>query len=197
MNFDAERTVRLGFWAVLLLSVFAWAPAAYPGYWQALEGFVPAFNVTQSSAIASVATAPDLWRGTGRATFLLAQPFLLLGFTPTAVVRLTFAISVVLGGLGIYIWLRARLGDRAAGMAGMIYMLWPPLLATIYIRGSLSDAFILGLLPLALASAAVYAESRTPSAAGVLVLMYFVDVANTGRIGRVRYPSIVAVCFGC
>lgn len=162
--------MRLGFWAVLLFGIFAWAPAAYPGYWQALEGFIPVFNVTDSSAIAGVATHADLWRGTGSATFLPAQPLLLLGLPPTAAVRGVWILSFVLGGLGMYVWLRPRWGDRGAGLAGLLYMLWPPFLATAYVRGSLSDGMILALLPMALAGVAAFAETRSRSAAGVLVL---------------------------
>lgn len=170
MNLIDAPVARLGFWTVLVCSVFAWAPATYPGYWQSLEGFVPVFNVAQTSALARVATAPDLWRGTGSAAFLPAQPLLLLGASPIVAVRAIFVISFLLGGLSIYVWLRPRLGDRAAGLAGVLYMLLPPFLATVYVRGSVSDALLLGLLPLALAAASSYAESRAPSAAGILVL---------------------------
>lgn len=170
MKNQGHSTVRLGFWAVILFSVFAWAPATYPGYWESLEGFRPVFNAVQTSGIAAVATEPDLWRGTGSAAFLLTHPFIVLGMSPVAAVRLTFAIAFVLGGLGMYVWLRDRWGDRAAGMAGLLYMLWPPLLATVYVRGSLSDAMVLGLLPLAFAGASIYAERRSPSAVAVVAL---------------------------
>ena len=155
---------------MLLFSVFAWAPTTYPGYWEAIEGFRPVFNAARPSAIAGVATQADLWRGTGSAAYLIAQPLMLLGMTPVAAVRATFAIAIILGGLGMYVWLRERWGDRAAGLAGMLFMLWPPLLATIYVRGSLSDAVVLGLLPLALAAVAIYAEHRSPSAVAVIAL---------------------------
>lgn len=170
MRLIDEQAPRLGFWILLLCSLFAWAPATYPGYWQSLEGFVPIWNSVQSSALAGVATTPDLWRGTGSAAFLPAQPLLLLGMSPVAATRTVFALSFLLGGLGIYAWLRLRLGDRAAGLAGVIYLLMPPFLATVYVRGSVSDALILGLLPLALAGVAAYADSHAPSAAGVVVL---------------------------
>lgn len=170
MSFGDEHATRLGFWTLLLGSLFAWAPATYPGYWRSLEGFVPVWNVIPAGALASVATAPDLWRGTGSAAFLPAQPLLLLGVPAVTAVRAVFALSMILGGLGVYAWLRARLGDRAAGLAGIVYLLLPPFLATVYVRGSLADALILGLLPLALAGIASYADSRSPSAAGVIVL---------------------------
>lgn len=164
------RSERLGFWAVVLFSVFAWAPATYPGYWESIEGFRPIFNAAQPAAIGRVATQADLWRGSGSASYLISQPFLLVGISPVVAVRATFAVSIVLGGLGMYVWLRERWGDRAAGLAGLLYMLWPPLLATIYIRGSLSDTVVLGLLPLTFAGVTIYAERRSPSAVAVIAL---------------------------
>lgn len=170
MPFTTDKPARAGFWIVLLLGVFAWAPATYPGYWQALEGFTPLFNALAPAAIAGVATTPDLWRGAGGGAFLLAQPFLAVGFSAAAAVRASFALCLILGGLGVYTWLSRRLGDRAGGLAGLLYMLLPPVLATVYIRGSLSDALLLALLPLALAAAAAYADGRSPASAAVLVI---------------------------
>jgi len=170
MNFSESRPARAGFWAVLILGVFAWAPATYPGYWQGLEGFTPIFNAIHPQPIAGIAADADLWRGMGNATFILVQPFLLLGLDPTTAVRAVFIIAFVLGGLGVYTWLLPRLGDRAAGLAGLIYMLAPSALATVYVRGSLSDALILALLPIALAAIASYGQSRSLAAAGIAVI---------------------------
>lgn len=164
------RAPRLGLWLLLLGCVLVCAPATYPGYWQSLDGFVPVFNAPLSSNIAAVATTPDLWRGIGRGAFLLTQPLLALGATPVAAVRITFAVALILGGLGVYVWLHPRVGDRAAGLAGLIYLLMPPILATVYVRGSIADAIIVGLLPLALAGLAAYAEGRSLTAAAVVVL---------------------------
>ena len=47
-------------------------------------------------------------------------------------------------------------------------MLWPPLLATAYARGSLADAMILALLPMALAGAGLRRDGQ-PQRSGVLV----------------------------
>ena len=164
------RAPRLGLWLLLLGFLFVSAPATYPGYWQSQEGFVPVFNAALSSNIASIATTPDLWRGIGRGAFLLAQPLMVLGATPVAAVRATFALSLLLGGLGVYVWLHPRLGDRAAGLAGLLYLLMPPILATVYVRGSVADAVIVGLLPLALAGIASYAEGRSVTSVAVVVL---------------------------
>ena len=170
MKLPQHTSFRLGFWVLLLLSVFAWAPATHPGYWEALEGFAPTFNVDQPGSLASVAIAPDLWRGSGRATFLLTRPLILLGVDAVTAVRITFIIAFLLGGLGMYAWLRTHLGDRSAAFAGLLYMLAPPLLATVYVRGSLSDALILALLPIALAGLTTYAETKVISAAGITLV---------------------------
>lgn len=161
---------RAGLWAVLLCSIFAWAPTIYPGYWQTLDGFVPLFNAARLNGIANVATWPDLWRGSGWGAYLLAQPFLAFGLEPVVAVRGAFALAIVLSGLGIYSWLRPRLGDRSAGLAGVIYIFMPTLLATIYVRGSITDAFVLALLPLALAGLSIYVEQRSIVAAAVTVI---------------------------
>lgn len=162
--------LQIGLWATILSCLFAAAPATYPGYWQSGEGFVPVFNAAKINAVASVATIPDFWRGMGSATFLLTQPLVSLGLQSTTAVRITFMLAIVLGALAIYAWLLPKLGERAAGLAASIYALFPPFLSTIYERGSLSDALIMGLFPVALMGASSYKQSRTISGLGVLLI---------------------------
>ncbi len=170
MNSWDTRAARAGFWAVLLLGIFAWAPAAYPGYWEGLEGFTPVFNALQPGVISTLAADADLWRGTGSATYILAQPVLMLGLPATVAVRFLFVLILILSGLSVYAWLNPRFGDRGAGLGGLAYMLLPPVLATIYVRGSLADAWILALLPLTLVALDAYSQSGSPAAAGILIV---------------------------
>ena len=170
MNQTQSNATQLGFWVVVLIGVFAWAPATYPGYWQGLEGFLSVFNVASNSPVADIGQLPDLWRGAGSGTFLLAHPLVSLGFPATGAVRFAFVITLVLGGLGTYSWLRPRFGDKSAGLAGLIYMMMPPFLATIYIRGSLSDAMVMALFPVIMAGLQIFVDQRSPSAIGVAVL---------------------------
>jgi hypothetical protein len=163
-------TPRLGLGALLLLGSFAWAPALYPGYWQTLQGFVPIFNVGMPAAIANVGVEPDLWRGTGNATNLLAQPWALFGADPATSVRLAFLLAFVIGGCAIYAWLRPVFGDRASGLAGLVYMLQPIFLSTAYVHGSLADALVLAWLPLALAGLSASARHRSVEGAAVAVI---------------------------
>ncbi len=161
---------RLGLGALLLVGIFAWAPALYPGFWQTIQGFVPIFNVGQGATIAAIGVAPDLWRGAGSATNLLTQPWVVLGFDQTAGVRFAFVLAFVIGGCAMYAWLRPVLGDRAAGLAGLIYMLQPIFLSTVYVDGSLADALVLAWLPLALAGLATSARHRSVEGAAVAVI---------------------------
>ena len=163
-------SLRIGFWTLLFVSIFAWAPATYPGYWQGLDGFLPIFNASSTSAISNIGVEPDLWRGVGSGAYLLVRPLVLLGLSATAAVRINFILAIILGGLGMYTWLRPNLGDKGAGLAGILYMFMPPLLSTIYIRGSLSDALIMALFPVLMAGVQTYSDERSPSAVGVIVL---------------------------
>jgi hypothetical protein len=165
-----RATSRLGLGVLLLSSVFAWAPATFGGYWQTLQGFIPIFNVGQTAPVANIGVAPDLWRGAGHATNLLAGPWTLFGFDQAAAVRLAFVLAFMIGGCAIYAWLRPALGDRAAGLAGLIYILQPVFLSTVYVHGSLADALVLAWLPLALAGLAAAARLRPLEGAAVAVI---------------------------
>lgn len=154
---------------MLALCIVAIAPGLYPGYWQTVEGFVPVFNVAQPAALANIATAPDFWRGSGVGALLPAQPLLLLGFTPLAATRAVLLSCLVVGALAIYGWLHPRMGDRAAGLAGLLYAFLPVSLAAVYRQGSLADALFLALLPVALLSISTYAAHRSIAAAAATV----------------------------
>jgi hypothetical protein len=155
---------------LLLLGIFAWAPALYPGYWRTLQGFVPIFNASQPAAIAGIGIAPDLWRGAGSATNLMTQPWIIFGLDQATAVRLAFVLAFVIGGCAMYAWLRPVLGDPAGGLAGLIYMLQPVFLSTVYVHGSLADALVLAWLPLALAGLATAARHRSVEGAAVAVI---------------------------
>ncbi len=173
MTMDAQGNTpnrAPGLWIVVLLSIFAWAPATYPGYWQSLQGFAPIFNSRYLSPIANIGIIADIWRGAGSATFLLTNPLTELGLAPTLAVRIMFILTVIAGAVGIYVWLQPRFGDRAAGLAGLIYALMPPLLNTIYVRGNLADALILALLPIVLAGVTFYCATRSPATIGLAVV---------------------------
>ncbi len=87
-----------------------------------------------------------------------------------AAVQFAFILCFIGGGLGIYVWLRQFFDDRAAGLAGLVYMFLPLFLATVYVRGSLADANVLAALPFGLAGLAIYARQRSLVGAAIAVL---------------------------
>lgn len=161
---------RLGLWLLLALSPFALAPGLHPGLVRTQAGFVPAWNVTAGAALANVATEPDLWRGMGSGAALAVRPLLMLGIPAAVAVQWVMLSCLLLGALAVYVWLQQRLGDRAAGLAALVYLLLPATLGTVYARGSLSGALLLALLPLALAGMCAYAGQRSPLGAAVAVV---------------------------
>ncbi|HRI56288.1 MAG TPA: hypothetical protein PK170_04240, partial [Anaerolineae bacterium] len=159
---------------LLLLSLFAWAPLLYPGYLQVHSGFLPLFNLADLAAspnklswLPTVGITPDLLRGEGPLAWWLALPLRTLAGDIGAV-KGVFALSIVALGLGVFAWARRTLsggaGDsahsedstanlpsllatRAGLLAATVAMLWPPLLATVYVRGALAETLFMALLP--------------------------------------------------
>jgi len=161
---------RLGLWTLLLASVFVWAPVVRPGLVHTESGFLPAFNVVANNAIAQVGVTPDLWRGDGIAAFVPAQPLLLLGVAPAVAVQSVMVGSLLLGALAVYAWLQIHTGDRAAGLAGIVYLFLPVTLGVVYRQGSMGGAVALAMIPLALAGISTYARQRSLVAAAVTAL---------------------------
>ena len=173
---------------LLLLSLFAWAPLLYPGYLQVHSGFLPVFNLADLAAssnklswLPTIGVSSDLLRGEGPLAYWLA--LLLRPFAgDVGAVKGIFALSILAGGLGVAAWTRRSLAgwadrrdiiERAAGLAAVVFMLWPPLLATVYVRGALAEAVLMGLLPWALwgVSGVRCQVSRSPQRSVVEVAM--------------------------
>ena len=162
-----KRVAPIYLLALLLLSLFAWAPLLYPGYFQFNMGFRALFNLADLAAAKEfIRWAPPLtagaglFQGQGPLAFWLAwlvRP--LLG--DIGALKAIMALSMMLGGVGMFWWTRNIAGAdegssrevaaRAGLLAGVIYMLWPPLLVNNYVVGAFGTALFLGLLPWAFA----------------------------------------------
>ncbi len=100
--------------------------------------------------------APDLAFGYGAPLFqfypplssYLAALFTLLGLGMVDAVKLTFAITLLGGGLGAYLFVRDRWQDVGAGwLAAIVFVTAPYQLANIYVRGATAEALGLALFP--------------------------------------------------
>jgi hypothetical protein len=145
----------------LILTVFAVAPLAYPGYMQVHSGFVPVYNLADLAGgpldlrwTPSVATHFDPLRGDGLLPYYLALPVVWLGGTPLDGVKVVFALSFLLGAAGVYLWLRRSLGPAGATLAALVYTYLPYRIAAVTVRGAWGESLFLGLLPWALAAVA-------------------------------------------
>ncbi len=159
----------------IALSVFVWAPLTYPGYFQAHSGFVPFFNLLHLSGIPlslgwmpSIATHYDPLRSDGYLAYYLARLLLASGMTVISGIKVVFALSWVLGTLGMYWWLRRPLGAAGACLAALVYSYLPYRIAAVYVRGAWGEALCLGLIPLGFATALGMHSHKLPRRSLVL-----------------------------
>jgi hypothetical protein len=149
----AGRGPSAATWLAWLLPVFAWAPLTYPGYFEFLNGFAPIFNLDDFWQHASRGWAPsigqgyDLLRGEGILPYLLAVVPRALGASGVTAVKFVFIAAILAGALGTYGWARRMLGDWPGLLAACVYAFWPLGLATVYVRGAIGEALLLGLMP--------------------------------------------------
>ncbi len=137
-----------------LLPVFAWAPLTYPGYFVFRNGFLPVFNLADFLAHLGdwrwtpvIGRGHDLLRGEHVLPYLLGALPTMLGATPAAATKLVFGLSLLAASMGMFGWARRRLGDWPALVATMAYICSPIALVTIFGRGALGEAVLLGLAP--------------------------------------------------
>jgi hypothetical protein len=155
---DTSRRRPDLYWVlVTLFTLIVCAPLAYPGYFELHSGFLPVFNLYNLERQGlSLTWAPvvglffDVLRGDGLFPYMLALLPRRLGASGVDAVKVVFALSLLLGPLGMYGWTRRLLDRRGALLAAVVYACWPYALATVYVRGAFAEALLLGLLPWAL-----------------------------------------------
>lgn len=139
---------------VFLLSSFALAPLAYPGFFQTHAGFLPVWNLIELGAQPWGWAPPiggyDPMASGGPLPYFIGQPLVLCGLSSLVAVKTVFALSLVVSGLSLFAFARRLLGDRAAIVTALIYVYLPYQLSTVYVRGDLSESVFLALLPLSL-----------------------------------------------
>ncbi len=130
--------MRRGLLILLLLLLPSLAPLAYPGFIRTLVTFLPAYRVAE----------PD-WNPLGEGGFLaywIASFLVKAGLPGAETVKALWALSLVLGGTGVF-FLARRSGVPAALLASALYVYSPFILAAVYVRGELEEPLFWGLLP--------------------------------------------------
>lgn len=140
---------------VVLLTVFAFAPLTYPGFFQTQAGFLPIYNLYDlENHLGHLSWAPtvgrtfDLFRGEGPLPYYLAEIFRGLGASAAAAIKWVYGLCFVLAALATYGWGKGWLEPRAALIAAVVYTYIPYHLVVVYVRGSLAEALAFALLPL-------------------------------------------------
>jgi len=142
---------------ILGLSIFAVAPLLYPGYIQTHSGFVPLWNLADLRVnlfdlgwTPHILTHFDPLRSGGLLPYYLAA---LLPLGPASAVKLVLGLGWLLGGLGIFLWLKSWLEPPGALVAALVYIYMPHQLVTVYVRGAWAETLFWGLLPWAILTA--------------------------------------------
>jgi len=140
-----------GLLLVVILPIFAVAPLFYPGSIRTHSGYVPLWNITdlranlgQLSWMPHVATHFDPLRSDGLLPYYLAA---LSPYAPAASVKWVIGTALLLGSLGMFLWLRSWLGIPGAVAAALVYVYLPYQIAAIYARGAWGEVLFWGLLP--------------------------------------------------
>jgi hypothetical protein len=158
----------LGLLLALLLSVFALAPLTYPGYFQALSGFLPTFAVAHLGAAPNGNDLAAGWAGEGRLPYLLAWPFFALSGSGVTAVKWGYGLAILLGTAGVYGWTRRRLGNRGRVLAAAVYTYLPWHLSAVYVRGAYAEAWLWAIWPYLLWSVDALAGRRPAGALATL-----------------------------
>ncbi len=149
---------------VVLLAVFAVAPLFQPGFfWGAHDArhsvyFLYEFDRSIQEGILYPRWSPDITFGYGYPLFNIYGPlafyvgevFHLLGLDLLWSIKMVFALSLVLSGLSMYLFVRRLLGPWAGLIAGLVYVYVPYHICDVYVRGALAESVALVFLPLIL-----------------------------------------------
>lgn len=132
---------------VVLLAVFAIAPLAYPGFFEAHSGFLPVFSAGHLSNTPHGGRIAAIVRDEGKLPYLLVQPILHLSGSGVVAIKWGYALAFLLGALGVYAWTRRWLGAKGGVLAAVIYTYLPWHLGTVYVRGAYAEAWLWAFWP--------------------------------------------------
>ncbi|MBN1993590.1 MAG: hypothetical protein JW953_12895 [Anaerolineae bacterium] len=180
---------------VVILSIFVIAPLFYPGYIQTHSGFGPLWNVLDLRAAPSALTwTPHLalkfdpLRGDGLLAYYLAA---LLPFSPAAAIKIEAGLGWLLGGVGMFLWLRRWLGHPGALVAALVYTYLPYRLVAVYVRGAWGEALFWGLLPWAMLTTTSLITSPKLPFLIMTALVWF--VLGLSQLGLTLWAFLVVV----
>lgn len=154
----------------ILLTVFAVAPLAYPGFFQSYTGYAPVYNLIDLHArVTTFYTWSPMWgrvydflRMDGPLGYGLAEILRLVGFSALTGIKAIYALAFVVSGLSMFkLAQRVFQNDAAALLASALYVYFPAHIAAVYVRGAFGEAVAWAIFPLAM-WCAIELENKTP-----------------------------------
>jgi hypothetical protein len=145
----------------VLLTVFAIAPLAYPGFFQSYTGYSAVYNLIelQTHPGGFLTWAPtwgrafDFLRMDGPLGYWLAEIFHLATLSYSSSIQLVYAVSFGVSAYGMFVLARHLLDSDAAGLvAAALYTYFPAHIAAVYVRGAFGEALAWALFPVVLYS---------------------------------------------
>ncbi len=161
----------------LVLSVFAIAPLAFPGFFQSYTGYSAIYNLIELNRhLANVwawsptwGRAYDFLRMDGPLGYWLAELLHLAGVSFLDAVKLAYALAFLVGSYGMFRLAQRVLASAAAGLlAAALYTYFPAHLAAVYVRGAFGEAVAWSLFPLALWAVVTLEASDTRTRNGLI-----------------------------
>lgn len=153
-----------------LLTVFAIAPLAYPGYFQSYTGYGVVYNLIDFHThlanfyawSPSWGHAYDFLRMDGPLGYWFAEIFHLVGVSYLDSIKLVYALSFLVSAFGMFkLAQRVFQNDGAALIASAVYVYFPAHISAIYVRGAFGETVAWALFPLAL-WCAIALETKSP-----------------------------------
>ncbi len=148
-----------------MLTGFAIAPFMRPGYfWGAHDArhdvyFLLEYDRAVQEGKWLVHWCPDFAFGQGYPFFLVYGPLATFlaeifhhfaGFSLTGSVKAVFALAAIGSALSMYFFVRAWAGERAAFVAGLLYLYVPYHLVDLYVRAAMAESLSFVFMPLVL-----------------------------------------------
>ncbi len=158
----------------LVSPLFAIIPLLSQYFPDSMQGLAPLFRLFELDICIKDGTIfprwfPDIYGGLGGPFFnfyaplsyYIAEIFRLAGFEYTDSLKSTYALSLVLSSIFMYLFAREFVGKASAFISSILYVYAPFHLATIYLRGGFAESFAFVFYPLILSSLHRLARERS------------------------------------
>jgi hypothetical protein len=168
-----------------LLSVFAWAPLTYPGFFQSRSGLLAVYAVLDLDRWLRAGAGfwgwqPPAWTpGSSPLAYWLAEVLHSLGLSPLDAVRVLYGLGLVGSVLAAYGFGRRLLGRGAGLLVAMVYLYVPYHLDLVYREGAFTAALAWALWPCLFWAVDLAATSRRLAGTALsLVIVVVLFLAN-------------------